>query len=258
MPNGTGYILEGTGWVSNITDTGRTTNCTATYYITFDIIIGNLAGLLGDGQFPRIYKELTYNFCTGEQSESTVSVFTAIITVDGGVPKAVRWDDGCFFCASIGSDCIETCLDSNTSEPLVGDPYSFCQSGACTGCMQNYATCNPFNETLSANLTSPCDLKVYVVWSGTDANGVFFTSSGQRFSLYRAYGVADLYQGTMNIYATALNGAQNALNTMQNLPGRFSGGGTSRRMRELGAAGGATVVGWWGSLLGAVRRLTGL
>eukprot|EP00753_Platysulcus_tardus_P016467 PLAT5741.1.p1 GENE.PLAT5741.1~~PLAT5741.1.p1 ORF type:complete len:210 (+),score=50.46 PLAT5741.1:56-685(+) len=93
---------------------------------------------------------------------SVVSVLTAIVTVDKGTVINVSWDNGCYACdADVPSQCVAG-LDC-------GGNANQCDKGS-------------------------CDPRVYVVWSGTDADGNFFTSSRLRFSRFQSYSVRSLYK----------------------------------------------------------------
>ncbi len=85
----------------------------------------------------------------------------------------VTWDDGCFFCNDGSVECIQ--YGMNGSVPIAA---SFGTKG-CANLNYN-STCVAKNVTVSGNITSSneCDLKVYVVWSGTDSAGDYFRSAG--------------------------------------------------------------------------------
>lgn len=78
----------------------------------------------------------------------------------------MTWDDGCFFCTAGTTDCVPYALNT-TSSTLLDTSYESCIQANVTG------TCVRSNG--SAN---PCDLKLYVVWTGTDSVGNFFRSAG--------------------------------------------------------------------------------
>jgi hypothetical protein len=73
--------------------------------------------------------------------------------------------------------------------PLASDQY--------VGCKNDDAVCYPASAgaVQLKNLTvTGCDLKVFLVWIGTDASGQYLRSANNRFSVYRKYGVSSLYQ----------------------------------------------------------------
>ena len=98
---------------------------------------------------------------------------TAIIDVDKGVVKGIAWDNACVFCSS--NECSEISYNFN-GEMLtdIGEPTG--------GCGIRYETC------LEALKDDPdhCDLTLYVVWTGTDADGKALESSLKRFSAFSA------------------------------------------------------------------------
>jgi len=116
------------------------------------------------------------------------------------------------------------------------------------GCKQPTSYCYPpssvpANGTASGNTTangtlttSPCDLKVFVTWTGTDSNGKFLTSAGRRFSRYRQYGTASVYQGALNVVDSSVNLGNRALSELSDVPGRVAPG-LNRNLRESEAEG---------------------
>lgn len=205
--------------------------------------------------YPRLYKTVQWNPCVPNAASfiTTVPLYTVIIGLDRGKVSYIAWDDGCFFCTASGPDCVPTAVNVNGTDTTVVSDSSL------TGCRQSLDSaysppqdnCYPAatipsnatsgNATVSTNVTTPCDLKVFVTWTGTDSNGKFLTSAGQRFSRYRSFGVANLYQDALNVGDQALNIANSALNIAQGIPGRITGdsGSDSRRRRLASVAGGA-------------------
>ena len=51
--------------------------------------------------------------------------------------------------------------------------------------------------------TNLCDLAVYVVWTGTDANGHYFKSAGRRFSRFRQFGLGNVVDTLTDAYKWA-------------------------------------------------------
>ena len=56
----------------------------------------------------------------------------------------------------------------------------------------------PPDQCALSTCTDCCDLKVYVTWAGTDANGRSLVSAGLRFSRFRQFQVASLYNAARN------------------------------------------------------------
>jgi hypothetical protein len=182
--------------------------------------------------YPRVYKKITYNPCspTTASTVQTVPIYTIIIGLEKGVPSYLTWDDGCFFCAENGADCVHTALDVNTSTEVQDSGLRGCRQAIDTKLSPPADNCYPTASLPSdnstgtgssgGNVTSPCDLKVYVTWTGTDRNGKFLRSSGQRFSRFRAFGVASLYQSALNLGNEVVNLANSAAGIAQGIPGR--------------------------------------
>lgn len=150
----------------------------------------------------RIYKNVTYNPATDGISNGTITVqvipiLTAIISVKSGVyvtqrsaglrvcvalrvtllslfvfrhrVTGITWDDGCFFCTTADPTCIAYALNSSYFvSPASSDYHSCAQANYTSTCVQQTTT--PY--------TNVCDLKVYVVWTGTDSAGDSFSSAG--------------------------------------------------------------------------------
>jgi hypothetical protein len=116
--------------------------------------------------------------------------YTAVVQLEKGVPTSISWDDGCFFCDDAGPRCAATGLPRSDGKPL---------DGRLKSCFMTAEECGPVSDGGgggsggggggAAPQGSPCDLKVFVVWTGTDADGGFMTSAGRRFSRYRSYGL---------------------------------------------------------------------
>jgi hypothetical protein len=98
---------------------------------------------------------------------------TAIIEVEKGIVIGITWDDACGFC--------------NRSECQL-NTYNFDGSAASAeqakqpveGCYLTREQCLGF----VASGSKICDLKLYVVWSGTDVDGKALLSSDSRFSMF--------------------------------------------------------------------------
>eukprot|EP00904_Undaria_pinnatifida_P009121 jgi/Undpi1/5339/HiC_scaffold_2.g00620.m1 len=101
----------------------------------------------------------------------TFPIHTAIITVDQGEVTGISWDDGCHFCGS--ANCEKNTYDYNggTLLPDSGED-----------CFWLDSECN--QEGTDAKVSALCQLTVYVVWTGTDAKGNYFTSFSKRLSMY--------------------------------------------------------------------------
>ena len=207
---------------------------TQTLYATFDVTV---LGVSSDA--PRIFKTIKINPCVyGNGSDiATIPLYTVIIGLSKGVVSTITYDDGCFFCASNGVDCVNTAVDT-VRKTLVNDTSDL------INCRKSVDYCYPAaTATLNATSTdtnytgvvlpeSPCDFKLFIVWTGTDADGQYLTSAGKRFSRFRQYGVASAYQSSLNLISDAQNVANSALNIADGIPGRVAPGFS----RDLAAA----------------------
>lgn len=122
---------------------------------------------------------------------------TAIIDVDGGIVKGIAWDNACVFCSK--DRCLENTYDFDgnlqSEEVLQG------QSKGCyldeTECnalqLAKSDTCDKKGECKEEGCTcdSDCDIRIYVVWTGTDVDGNVFQSSSSRFSAFPAQRIQD-------------------------------------------------------------------
>lgn len=255
------------GWVPAITPS--LFNCTQrnwdpqTFYELVDVSFGDVST-----STPRIYKQFTYDGCTGTLiSAQTWPILTAIITLEKGVPQYIAWDDGCFFCAANDPTVCQyyafdtgTWLPAQTSDYMSClTPMSTCYTSTPAPTVSPYTTFSPtatpsvsatpnITATLSpaptpspANTTgnftlpqSECDLKLFIVWSGSDANNQYFTSANKRFSRFRQFGTATAFQSAINIGLQGLTIAQETLGLVDGVPGRLlPGSQVRRRMRRL-------------------------
>mmetsp|Transcript_7392 Transcript_7392/g.21514 ORF Transcript_7392/g.21514 Transcript_7392/m.21514 type:complete len:316 (+) Transcript_7392:289-1236(+) len=105
---------------------------------------------------------------------------TAIISVDEGAVTGIIWDDACVFCGP--NECLDNTYGYNGNLATKEDAKQ--SVGAC---YSTVAACRASTK----GATSKCDLELYVVWTGTDANGKDFTSSANRFSAFPAQSWGD-------------------------------------------------------------------
>lgn len=94
-------------------------------------------------------------------------VFTqlsVVIILDEGKVDEVVWDSGCY-----------ACEDSNCIKGNCGIPINECQAG-----------------------TNNCDFSAYVSWYGTDANGRYLLSAGQRLSQFQSVSAKSYYDYVSN------------------------------------------------------------
>lgn len=186
-----------------------------------------------------------------------------------GVPQSISWDDGCFFCASndptvckyygydtgadtfATNDAVMSCITPMTTcyadipSPTPTPTYTFSSSATATATPTSALSPNatasmtatpsasfvPANAS-SQNFTLPqstCDLKMFVTWSGSGADGQYFVSANKRFSRFRQFGTATVFQSAINIGLQGLTIAQNTLGLVDGVPGRLLPGSNFRR-----------------------------
>eukprot|EP00558_Chaetoceros_sp_UNC1202_P007875 CAMPEP_0197246124 /NCGR_PEP_ID=MMETSP1429-20130617/10680_1 /TAXON_ID=49237 /ORGANISM="Chaetoceros sp., Strain UNC1202" /LENGTH=239 /DNA_ID=CAMNT_0042706729 /DNA_START=18 /DNA_END=737 /DNA_ORIENTATION=+ len=102
---------------------------------------------------------------------------TAIIDVHKGQVQGIAWDNACVFCAD--ERCAENTYGFDAQGARLGEPTKGC-----------YLTKNECDE-IQAQGGNECDLTLYVVWTGTDVNGSYLTSSSNRFSAFNPKQVKD-------------------------------------------------------------------
>lgn len=98
---------------------------------------------------------------------------TAIIDVEDGVIRGIAWDDACVFCEK--KECVANTYNFNGSVATADQTNQ-----PVDGCYLTRDECMGFAATGS----NKCDIKIYVAWTGTDADGNVLLSSGSRFSMF--------------------------------------------------------------------------
>ncbi|CAM9118509.1 unnamed protein product [Pylaiella littoralis] len=131
---------------------------------TFGTEVGVHVESMGKYSFQRAFRL--------HEERKTFPIHTAIINVEQGEVTGISWDDGCHFCGS--DQCQENAYDFN-GELIQGD-------GSSEDCFWPDSSC--VMDGNDGKVSSLCQLTVYVVWSGTDANGNYFTSFSKRLSMY--------------------------------------------------------------------------
>jgi hypothetical protein len=107
---------------------------------------------------------------------------TAIMDVKNGVIQGITWDDACVFCG--GTECVENTYNYN------GIPQNQSSAGQETrSCFISTEDCNALLSTNSSSTV--CDITLYTVWTGTDANGIALQSQAYRFSAFPAQELSD-------------------------------------------------------------------
>ena len=112
---------------------------------------------------------------------------TAIIDVQDGIVRGIVWDDACIFCE------LSKCTPNT---------YNFDGSLATTeqihqpvgGCYLTREECLGF----AVDGSNVCDLKLHVVWTGTDVNGRALLSSDSRMSMFPPNRIQEKVKNTYN------------------------------------------------------------
>lgn len=123
---------------------------------------------------------------------------TAIIDVDRGIVKGIAWDNACVFCSP--ERCLENTynFDGVLATGLEGQSKGcFLEKKECDAFqLAKCDTCNAAGECTGEDCTdctcnNECDIRIYVVWTGTDIDGNPFQSSSSRFSAFPAQRIQD-------------------------------------------------------------------
>ena len=119
------------------------------------------------------------------------------MSVENGVPVSVFFDAGCLFCDPLNSAvCIVDARAAAGAPPIDAVHQRSCavEAAACTA---------------ASGGDNSCDLKLWVVWTGTDNTGADLRSAQLRFSRFLAYGagntLAELGERIMGLASTAIN-----------------------------------------------------
>ena len=118
--------------------------------------------------------------------------------MDGGIVQGIAWDNACVFCSP--DECLENTYNFD-GDLAVG------LEGQSKGCFLSKKECDAFQDKKSDTCTqsgkctekdctceNECDIRVYVVWTGTDVDGNVFQSSSSRFSAFPAQRIQDRIQ----------------------------------------------------------------
>jgi|EP00945_MAST-04E_sp_MAST-4E-sp1_P007781 hypothetical protein len=138
----------------------------------------------------------------GEAARLVFPVLTAVISVKLGEVMGITWDDGCHFCQDSTTTCVSNIFTLpknqkfNSTIKVTDDTLkSLKLDGEGKNCQvqagNKYGE-NPRQENC-LKTAADCDLKLYVVWTGTDKAGNYFTSASLRFSRFAQYSINDMY-----------------------------------------------------------------
>lgn len=185
FPNGCNFVPQ--GGISMYPGSGLGAGAPTNFY----------ANVLG---FPAIYRK-RYAYIGGNQQtvQSVFPIVTLVIQVNGGNVEKVYWDDDCYFnegkTSTTSSYTMLSCrpnafglLTNNATRafgPSAPANTGFDSSLTVQACKTGLA-----NQALPEGF---CDLGIYVVWTGTSADGQQLGSAGQRFRRFRDYAMSNQY-----------------------------------------------------------------
>ncbi|KAK8795698.1 hypothetical protein WA158_000354 [Blastocystis sp. Blastoise] len=114
-------------------------------------------------------------------------ILTAVISVEKGEVVAITWDDGCYSCQE-GCEQNSMYLEDGEIQIIqANDPkYSVWAGQSCY-----------LDQSCDATKKN-CDLKLYIVWSGTDKDGRPLSSSNMRFSRFDGATLSSIYNTIVN------------------------------------------------------------
>lgn len=155
--------------------------------------------------FQRRYYDATTNFI--------FPYLTIIVDVVDGVVRGIAWDDACVFCEK--KQCIPNTYNFDGTEAT-----SEQASQPTNGCYLTKAICEGFQVTGN----DVCDLKLYVVWTGTDVNGNVLMSSDSRFSAFPPNRIQEKVVGSYDSMLTEVqNFGQDVKDKFNSIGGFFKG-----------------------------------
>jgi hypothetical protein len=120
-----------------------------------------------------------YAYTGSDGTRRYLPTYTAIIALNQGVPQSISFDEGCVFCGSLSPQCVSSGVAVDAAHPVPS--YE-------TNCYMSESECTPtpgLNGTAADS--NSCDLTLYVVWTGSDADGTMTTSSSRRFSRFLSF-----------------------------------------------------------------------
>jgi len=193
LPSGSGIIAKNEGFVSNATCANSSLS---DFFVTIEV------SSLGATQVvPYIYQKRS---CDG--SAKFFPFMTAIIFVEDGEVQTITYDEECAFCNG-KSNCQANGFDKSRNDTFSSDVYVEC----------GYS---PDECSNLAGGGADCDLRVYVAWVGTDANGEFFTSGNSRFSRFRQFSIGSLFDAAQKEVTAGANEAKKAGGEAEKIPGQ--------------------------------------
>jgi hypothetical protein len=141
--------------------------------------------------FLRVYYDMA--------SKRIYPYITAIMNVDRGNVTSITWDDACVFCGGLSEACLENTYNFNgtlQTQETAMQPTKACwiSTADCDKAIKEGGGNSSSTTSSTSSIDSPqtvCDLKLYVVWSGTDTNGKALQSQAYRFSQFPVQELSD-------------------------------------------------------------------
>jgi hypothetical protein len=158
-------------------------------------------------------------------------VMTIVIHVAKVVVQTLTCDDGCHFCDSLTNSADgtnEVCQPNIFASPNASATtatttaasltFPYTKEELTTAKVDGFGqSCITYGEGYGTNADqtdcakdggAECDLKVYVVWTGTDINGQYFQSAGLRFSRFQQFAISSLYVSARSLSLSVYDGAK--------------------------------------------------
>ena len=129
-----------------------------------------------------IYQKAFATCPPGNSGSRVAPVVTLVVQVNRGVVESVIWDDGCFGVCP---------RDPNADTTCMRNAFSLTNDSAIQTIPDLGEDCASTKKTCDASGPNGCDLTVYVVWTGIDSNGNYFSSAGRRPSRFTQFGLSD-------------------------------------------------------------------
>jgi len=150
---------------------------------------GSYKSIVSDGQenfsvFASSHKKLSFLRGYFDKVFGIFPHLTAIVDVRDGVVQGIAWDDACVFCDA--NRCQENTYAFDGDQVTLEEPTK--------GCYYTKEEC----DVIHSQGGYDCDLTLHVVWTGTDANGNFLTSSNKRYSAFNPKQIRDYLSDAIN------------------------------------------------------------
>lgn len=228
LPTGTGYMQDGVGRIDNLNISAFNCSIPAVrkFHVVLDVSVMNTHSAV-----PRLYKTVTTSGC-GVTTIDTIPIQVVIIGLSSGFVDYIAWDDGCVFCADNGADCVNYGFETSTNSLIADSSIRSCRS-TYSACYSSTTSSTNASTPVNATTATTCDLKLFIVWTGTDAKGNYLTSVNRRVSRFRQFGTATLAQSTYNMGMQGMNLAQTSVSYATSIPDRVTAPSTEQIVRRL-------------------------